>query len=81
VNVTIQNNSTAAINGWTVNWTFADDQQITYLWNGSYTQSGNSVTVKNTAFNGLIPVNGNVSFGFNLSYSSGNTKPVAFNVN
>jgi endoglucanase len=81
VNVAIQNNSSSAINGWTVNWTFADDQQITMLWNGSYTQTGKSVTVKNTAYNGLISANGSVSFGFNLSYSSGNSEPTSFIVN
>jgi endoglucanase len=80
VNVTIQNNSTSAINGWTVNWTYANDQKITNIWNASYTQSGKAVTVKNTAYNGSIPVNGSVSFGFNISYSSGNAKPIDFDV-
>jgi endoglucanase len=81
VNVTIQNNSTAAINGWTVNWTFANDQQITMLWNGSYTQTGKSVTVKSAPYNDSIPANGSVTFGFNLSYSAGNSKPTNFMVN
>jgi endoglucanase len=81
INVTVNNNSTAMINGWKVNWTFANDQKITNLWNGIFTQTGSSVTVKNEKFNSQIPVNGSVSFGFNLSYSSGNSIPTSFSVN
>jgi len=81
VNVTLENKSTSVVNGWTVNWTFPNDQKIITLWNATYTQIGSSVTVKNIAYNSSIPINGNVSFGFSLSYSSGNIKPTNFIVN
>jgi endoglucanase len=80
VSVTLQNNGTTAVNGWTVNWTFPNDQKITNMWNATYTQSGNSVTVKNEAYNSSIPVKGSVSFGFNISYGSGNANPADFTV-
>jgi endoglucanase len=82
VNVTITNRSPAAINGWTLVWNFSGNQQITNLWNSSFTQSGSAVTVKNISYNAAIGANGGtVSFGFNLSYSGSNPKPTNFTLN
>jgi hypothetical protein len=82
VNVTIANNGSLAINGWTLTWTFPGNQQITQLWNGSYTQSGASVSVTNLSYNGTIPASGGtVGFGFNLSYSGTNGRPTVFALN
>jgi endo-1,4-beta-xylanase len=41
----ITNTGGSAINNWTLSWTFANGQTISQLWNGSYTQSGATVTV------------------------------------
>jgi endo-1,4-beta-xylanase len=74
--VIITNNSSTAINGWTLTWTYGGNQTITNLWNGSYTQSGQAVSVKNLSYNGSIPANGGTTnFGFNANYSGTNTKP------
>jgi uncharacterized protein (DUF362 family) len=82
VNVTVKNAGSGGINGWTLVWTFPGDQKISNLWNGTYTQSGAAVTVKNADFNGVIPAGGGtVNFGFNLSYSGSNAKPSAFILN
>ncbi len=82
VNVTIRNNSTSAINGWTLTWTFPGTQQITQMWSATYTQSGASVSAKNVSYNATIPANGgSVSFGFNMSYSGTNAKPTDFALN
>ena len=81
VSITIDNNGSAAINGWTLAWSFAGNQQITNMWNGDYTQSGTAVTVKNLSYNNTIPAKGSVSLGFNLSYSGANAKPTAFTLN
>ncbi|MBN1311573.1 MAG: endo-1,4-beta-xylanase [Anaerolineae bacterium] len=82
VNVTVQNNGGSAINGWTLTWAFPGNQQIVHLWNGSYTQSGASVSVSNAAWNGTIGGSGGtVSFGFNLSYSGTNAEPASFSLN
>jgi hypothetical protein len=82
VTVTIKNNGTSPVDGWTLVWSFGGNQTITNLWNGSYTQSGTSVTVKNVAHNAAIPAGGGtVSFGFNISYSGSNPKPTGFTLN
>jgi cellulose 1,4-beta-cellobiosidase len=80
--VTIRNGGSSAINGWTLAWTFPGNQRITNLWNGTYTQSGASVSVKNMSYNATIPANGGtVMFGFNANYSGTNAKPAAFALN
>jgi cellulase/cellobiase CelA1 len=82
ISVTITNNNATAVNGWTLAFTFPGNQTITNLWNGTYTQSGASVSVKDGGFNANIPANGgSVNFGFNISYSGTNAKPAAFTLN
>jgi beta-xylosidase len=80
--VTIKNNGTAAINGWTLTWIFPGNQTITNLWNATYTQSGTSVSVTNASYNATIGANGGtVNFGFNANYSGTNAKPTSFKLN
>ena len=82
VNITIKNNTTTAVNGWTMVWTFPGNQTVTNMWNASYTQSGASVSAKNLDYNSVIPANGGTqNFGFNLSYSGTNAKPASFTLN
>ncbi len=80
-NVTVANPTSAAVNGWTLNWNFAGNQQITSAWNATVTQSGNAVTAKNVGFNGSIPPNGSQSFGFQGTYSGSNAAPTGFTLN
>lgn len=80
-NVTITNNGSTAINGWTLKFTFPGSQQITSLWNGQVTQSGSQVTVTDAGYNATIPAGGSVSFGFNGSWSGSNPAPTAFTLN
>jgi len=79
--VTIKNNSTNAINEWSLVWKFTGNQVINNLWNGKYTASGSTITVKNENWNANIPANGSLSFGFNMSYSGVNDKPTTFTLN
>jgi len=82
IDVTITNNTSAAVNGWTLAWTFPGNQQISNLWGGSYTQTGASVSVTNLDWNADIAANGgSVNFGFNINYSGVNDKPTAFTLN
>ena len=82
VNVTIKNNSPAQVNGWTLEWNFPGNQEISNLWCGDYIQSGSSVSVRNLSWNSMIPPNGGtVDFGFNLSYSGTNAEPATFELN
>jgi enterochelin esterase-like enzyme len=81
VSVTIKNNGSSPINGWTLGWTFPGNQKITNMWNATYTQNGAGVTAKNASYNSAIPAKGTVTFGFNLSYSGANAKPTGFTLN
>jgi hypothetical protein len=74
-------NSSSAVNGWTLNFSFPGNQNITNLWNGTYSQSGSAVTVNNAGWNGNIPANGSTSFGFQGTYSGSNAEPAAFSLN
>ncbi len=82
INITIKNNGTADINGWTLGFTFPGNQQINNIWGGSYTQNDTSVSVVNEGYNSVIGANGGtVSFGFNISYSGTNDAPASFILN
>ncbi|GAA4461992.1 S8 family serine peptidase [Phytohabitans houttuyneae] len=80
-NVQIKNTGTATVNGWNLAWRFAGNQQITNAWNGVPTQTGQQVSVVNTASNATISPSGTVSFGFQATYSGVNAVPDAFTLN
>ncbi|RCG20994.1 cellulose-binding protein [Sphaerisporangium album] len=73
--VTVRNGGTSAITGWTVAWTFANGQTITQLWNGTPTQTGAAVTVRNMSYNGALAPGASTAFGFNGSWTGTNTAP------
>ncbi|MFG2167728.1 cellulose binding domain-containing protein [Micromonospora chersina] len=73
--VTVRNSGTAPIAGWTVSWTFPDGQKITQIWNGSYTQSGSAVTVRDAGWNGNLGVGAVTTAGFTGTYTGGNRAP------
>jgi chitodextrinase len=80
-NVTIANTGTAAVNGWTLTFSFAGDQRVTNAWNAGVTQSGAAVTARNVAHNASIPAGGSTSFGFQGTWSGSNAVPGAFSLN
>jgi lysophospholipase L1-like esterase len=74
--VTVTNSGSTATTGWTVVLTYANGQVIQQLWNGSYTQSGGTVTVKNVSYNGSVSPGASTAFGFNASWNnSANNAP------
>jgi hypothetical protein len=81
--LTITNTGTTAMNGWTLQFAFANGQTITQLWNGSYTQSGSAVTVTNVSYNASILAGQSLSSapGFNGSWNGTNAVPTAFTLN
>ncbi|HZM74094.1 MAG TPA: peroxidase family protein [Candidatus Limnocylindrales bacterium] len=87
VNMKITNHLPTALNGWTLQYEFANGQTFTDRWNGVYTQSGpngRDVRVVNTPTNGSIGANGGSmdGIGFNASFDNfTNAKPVNFRVN
>jgi cellulase/cellobiase CelA1 len=60
-----------------VAWTFPGNQQITTLFNGAYTQSGQQVTVTNVSYNATIPAGGSVLFGFIANVTGTNAAPAS----
>ncbi|MFV2102335.1 cellulose binding domain-containing protein [Micromonospora sp. LOL_024] len=66
---------TAAISGWTVNWTWPNGQSITSSWNATITSSGSSVSAPNAGYNGSLSANGTTNFGFNASWNGSNSTP------
>ncbi|MFI9601189.1 glycoside hydrolase family 6 protein [Streptomyces sp. NPDC052043] len=79
--VTVRNSGGAAINGWSLKWTFPNDQKVVNAWNATATQSGNAVTVTNLDYNGSLPAGGSTSFGFQGSAGSTNSAPTGFTLN
>ncbi|GAB7109199.1 cellulase family glycosylhydrolase [Streptomyces phaeofaciens JCM 4814] len=62
--VKVTNTGTTAISSWKVTWTWSGSQQVTSMWNASYTQAGGTVTATNASHNGAIAAGGSASFGF-----------------
>jgi cellulase/cellobiase CelA1 len=80
-NIIITNTGTSALNGWTLVFTLSGSQQVTQGWNGTFTQQGAQVTVKNASYNGTIAAGGSASPGFNGSWTGSNGSPTAFTLN
>jgi glucose/arabinose dehydrogenase len=79
--VTVTNTGTAAVNGWTVGWSWAGNQRVTNAWSATVTQSGTAVTARNLSWNAQIAPGASVSFGFQGSYQGTNTAPARFTLN
>ncbi|MBW8806470.1 MAG: cellulose binding domain-containing protein [Catenulisporales bacterium] len=80
-NVTIINNGTMPINGWTLAFSYPGDQKITNDWSALITQTGAAVSAKNVDYNAVIPPGGSVQFGFQGTYTSNDSPPTIFTVN
>jgi hypothetical protein len=79
--LTITNRGTDAIDGWTLTYAYAGNQKLTNGWNGGWSQSGQSVTVKSASYNARIAAGAAVSTGAQFTYSGTNTAPSSFTVN
>jgi endo-1,4-beta-xylanase len=71
----------AALDGWTLRWSYPDGQRITHLWNGVHTQELKDVTVADVHWNRAVPPGGTVQFGLLGTWSGSNGKPTAFTLN
>jgi hypothetical protein len=73
--VVVTNTGSGPLDGWRVGWTYPGDQEINDLWNGSYTQSGETVTVTNASYDGTLAPGGTATIGFTGTYTGSNTPP------
>jgi endoglucanase len=80
--IAITNTGTAPITSWTLTWAYSGNQALNQSWNGTYTQTGQTVTITNASWNGTIAPRANLSgIGFNANYSGTNVNPVTFYLN
>ncbi|HET8842215.1 MAG TPA: cellulose binding domain-containing protein [Ktedonobacteraceae bacterium] len=79
--ISITNNGSSPINGWTLQFTFPSSQTVTQGWNGTFSQSGSTVTITNASWNATIAPGQTISLGFNGSWSGSNTNPTSFRLN
>jgi endoglucanase len=75
----ITNTGTSNISPWSLTFTFGGDQKISNLWNGTFTQTGEQVTVNSAAYNATVAPAGTVTVGFTANDTS-NTAPASFAV-
>ena len=73
----ITNNGTAAITGWTVTYAYAGNQTLANGWNGTWSQSGKTVTVTNASYNGSLAAGASTTAGANFNYSGTNAAPAS----
>jgi hypothetical protein len=77
--VDITNNGTAAVNGWTLAFTWPTDwQSVNSGWNATWNQTGSTVRVTS---DGTLAPGASTSTGFVGSYSGPNVLPAAFTLN
>ena len=60
----------SALSNWTVGWTFPGSQQISQMWNASFTQSGAGVSASNMSYNGTLGAGASTTFGFTATGSN-----------
>ena len=77
-NVTIKNTGTSALSTWKAGWTYPGDQKLTSDYNGSYTQSGEAVTLTPASYNGSIAVGASITVGVQGTWTSNDTAPTSF---
>ncbi|MFC7385750.1 cellulose binding domain-containing protein [Sphaerisporangium rhizosphaerae] len=70
------------LSNWTITFTVPAGVTVASGWNGTWTQSGSTVTVKNTSWNGSVGTGGIITLGFNGT-TTGSAAPgaTAFTLN
>ena len=79
-NIVIKNTG-PAISSWALKYSYAGNQQLQQGWSGTWSQSGQQVTVANTTYNGSLATGASVQAGANFNYSGTNTAPATFTLN
>ena len=78
--VEITNNSKNTVGSWTLKITVPSGFELKSSWNGVFSVSGTTMTVKNESYNGEIAPGGKAGFGFNYA-CDGEFKPAGATVN
>jgi len=75
--VVVKNTGSGTLNGWSLGWTFPGSQAINDLWNGGYSQSGETVTVSNASYNGSLASGATATVGFTATGTSASPSSVS----
>jgi endoglucanase len=78
--VRITNNG-PAVTSWTLTFTVGGTVSVSNGWNGTWSQSGTTVTARNVAWNGNLATGATVGTGFQASFSGSNPPPTGFALN
>ncbi|GAA2875281.1 glycoside hydrolase family 3 N-terminal domain-containing protein [Nonomuraea rubra] len=73
IQVTVTNTGTAPRTGWTVTFTLPPGHTISGGWNGTFSTSGQNVTVRDVGHNGSLGPGASASFGFQGTRPNGDT--------
>ncbi|GAB1819478.1 cellulase family glycosylhydrolase [Herbidospora sp. RD11066] len=79
-NVTLRNLGDA-VSPWTLRFTWPGNQQVGQGWNGTWTQSGQNVTVTAPSYAPSLASGASVTIGFNGTYSGANVAPGSYSLN
>ncbi|WP_199442067.1 cellulose binding domain-containing protein [Umezawaea beigongshangensis] len=61
--IVVTNAGERPVRGWSVEWTFSDEQEVRNSWNAQITQNGRTVHAENVEHNRTIAAAGTTSFG------------------
>jgi Glycosyl hydrolase family 12/Cellulose binding domain len=75
--VVVTNTGSGTLNGWSLGWTFPGSEAINNLWNGSYRQSGEAVTVANASYDGSLAPGATATVGFTATGASASPSSVS----
>ncbi|MDR2531575.1 MAG: cellulase family glycosylhydrolase [Oscillospiraceae bacterium] len=62
----VKNTGSAACSSWSVTVTVPSDAEMVGGWNGIFSISGTTLTIKNESYNGQIPAGGSTEIGFQI---------------
>jgi endoglucanase len=82
--VSVANTGSAAVNGWTLAFTFPGNQRIGNGWGATWTQAAGSagVTAVNLDYNRTIAAGATMTgMGFNATYTGSNARPPSITLN
>ncbi|GAA2141366.1 cellulase family glycosylhydrolase [Glycomyces algeriensis] len=69
------------VDTWDLEWTWADGQRVTHMWNAEDKSKAASAKASSLGYNASLATGGSTSFGFSGSWSGANTEPAEFRLN
>lgn len=80
-NMTITNNSSTTISGWTLRFTLAPGQVITSGWNAAYSPTSGAVSAANLSYNVTLAPGASTTLGFQATHTGNAAVPTGFTLN